>query len=99
MLANQRHDLITLSIADPREARLPPLGLMELEDAETGEVMVVDSQSITVRSDFEKIGRARKGRLNELFRSIDVDQVEVETDRPYIEAIHKFFKMRERKLR
>ncbi len=98
-LANRRHDLVTLTIADPREVRLPPLGLLELEDAETGEVTVVDSASLAVRSDYERIGREKRGRLNDLFRRIDVDQVEIDTDRPYIDAIMRFFKMREQRLR
>jgi uncharacterized protein (DUF58 family) len=98
-LANRRHDLVTLSVEDPTEARLPPLGLLELEDAETGEVMVVDSGSLNVRRGYESQGRDRKRRLTELFRRSDVDQVDIDTARPYLDAIVKYFRMRERRLR
>jgi uncharacterized protein (DUF58 family) len=98
-LAQRRHDLITLSIADPREVRLPPLGLLDLEDAETGETIVIDSSSLSVRSDYERIGAESRRQLNDLFRRLDVDQVEIETDHSYVDAILKFFRMRERRLR
>lgn len=98
-LANRRHDLVTLTIADPTEVRLPPLGLLELEDSETGEVMVVDSGSLQVRSSYEKAGADSRGSLRQLLRRSDVDQVEIETDKRYVDAILNYFKMREQRLR
>ena len=67
-LANRRHDLVTLTIADPTEVRLPALGLLELEDAETGDVMVVDSGNLNVRTSYEKIGADSRGSLRQLLR-------------------------------
>lgn len=98
-LANRRHDLVTLTIADPTEVRLPALGLLELEDAETGDVMVVDSGNLNVRTSYEKIGADSRGSLRQLLRRSDVDQVEIETDKRYVDAILNYFKMRERRLR
>ncbi len=98
-LAKRRHDLIAISISDPREVRLPPLGLLELEDSETGETIVVDTGSLTVRTDFENVGIESRGRLTELFRRLDVDQVEVATGGGYVDAILKFFRRREKRLR
>ncbi|MBI4582483.1 MAG: DUF58 domain-containing protein [Planctomycetes bacterium] len=98
-LARRRHDVVAMPIADPREIRLPPLGLLELEDAETGEILVIDSGDLSVRSSYEKINAESRSRLKQLFQSIDADQVEIETDSRYVDAILRFFKMRERRLR
>lgn len=98
-LANRRHDLVTLSISDPREVSLPSLGLLELEDAETGEVMLVDSKSVSVRTDYENVGREKKNQRQQLFKRVDVDQVEIDTDQPYLDAIVRYFKKREQRLR
>jgi uncharacterized protein (DUF58 family) len=98
-LANRRHDLVTLTIADPTEVRLPPLGLLELEDSETGEVMVVDSGSLSVRSSYEKAGADSRDSLRQLLRRSDIDQVEIETDKRYVDAILNYFKKREQRLR
>ena len=93
----KRHDLIAISVADPREVALPSVGLIELEDAETGERIVVDTSSLRVRKRYEHLGAARGGRLRELFRSMDVDQIEVLTDRDYLIDLVRFFRARERK--
>ena len=98
-LASRRHDLIPITISDPREVELPPLGLLELEDAETGETMVIDTKSLRIRSRFRERGTKAAAARTELFRRIDVDQIAVETDRPYLESILRFFKQRERRLR
>jgi uncharacterized protein (DUF58 family) len=98
-LAGRRHDLIAISIGDPREVELPSLGLVELEDIETGESLVVDTGSLRIRSGYRDRGRAAADERRGLFRRIDVDQIAVETDRPYLESVLRFFKMRERRLR
>ncbi len=97
-LANRRHDLVSLSISDPREVRLPPLGLLELEDIETGERLIVDSSSMTVRQGYEKAGKSSRDALSDLFRRLDVDQIHVETDQGYVDSILKYFRQREKKL-
>ena len=93
----KRHDLIAISVADPREVALPSVGLIELEDAETGERIVVDTSSLAVRRRYESLGAERGGRLRELFRSMDVDQIEVLTNRDYLIDLVRFFRARERK--
>lgn len=75
------------------------MGLIELEDAETGETMVVDSASLRVRQGYEKIGRSTRDERADLFRRLDVDQVEIETDQGYVDAILRYFRQREKKLR
>jgi len=95
----KRHDLIAVSITDPREVKMPDIGLIELEDAETGELIVIDTGSATVRKQYEKLGATRQGFLRELFRSMDVDQIEIFTDRDYVLDLVRFFKARERRAR
>ena len=94
---SRRHDLIAVSITDPREVRLPNIGLVELEDAETGELIVVDTGSKAVRQQYEKLGAGQQGQLKELFRSMNVDQIEVFTGRDYVRDLVKFFRTRERR--
>jgi uncharacterized protein (DUF58 family) len=97
-IANKRNDIIAIAITDPRELELPNVGFIELQDAETGELVFVDSSNSNVRKQFaQRNARAVKDR-NDLFRSMGVDTIDIRTDRPYIEPIMKFFRMRERRL-
>ena len=94
----RRHDLIAISITDPREKELPKVGLIELEDAETGETVVVDSGSAQVRRRYEARGRERDERLAESFRSSGVDHIPVMTGRDHVRDLVRFFRARERRL-
>jgi uncharacterized protein (DUF58 family) len=93
----KRHDLIAVSITDPREVKMPGLGLIQLEDAETGELVLIDTGSAAFRRQYETLGSAQQSRLRELFRSMDVDHIEIVTDRDYVFDLVKFFKTRERR--
>ena len=97
-ILGKRHDLIALSIIDPREIVMPDAGLVELEDAETGERVIIDTGNASVRKEFEKTGRARSSRLRDLFRSMDIDHTEVVTGRDYVKGLVGFFRSRERRL-
>ena len=94
----RRHDLIAISITDPREMELPKFGLIELEDAETGEIVVVDSGSAQVRRRYEAIAREQAERLAESFRSSGVDHIPVMTGRDHVRDLVRFFRARERRL-
>ena len=93
----RRHDLIAVSLTDPREIRVPDVGLIDLEDAETGRRTVIDTGSATVRRQYESLGMSRAGRLRELFRSLGVDQIDVLTNEDYVRTLVRFFRSRERK--
>jgi uncharacterized protein (DUF58 family) len=95
----RRHDLIAVSVTDPREVRLPDVGLIELEDAETGEVVLIDTSSLAVRRRYEDLGEERGRSLRDAFRGMGVDQIEVMTDRDYVRSLVAFFHRRERRLR
>ncbi|UCF06873.1 MAG: DUF58 domain-containing protein [bacterium] len=94
---SKRHDLVAVTIVDPREVRLPNAGLIELEDAETGEIVLIDTASVGVRGRYERLGREQSERFKQLFASMDVDQIEVMTDRDYVPRLVQFFRTRERR--
>lgn len=95
---SKKHDLIAVSVADPREMRMPNVGLIELEDAETGELVLLDTGSGAVRKAYEQRGSERSAAMRSLFASMDVEQIEVETGRDYVRDLVKFFRSRERRL-
>jgi uncharacterized protein (DUF58 family) len=94
---NRRHDLIAVQIADPREKELPNVGVLALEDAETGEIIELDTGSAAVRKRFNEMALERAKRLVNDFRSEGVDTLELKTDVPYMAALQRFFKTRVRR--
>ena len=96
-LVNKRHDVVAVSVQDPAEITIPQVGLIEFQDAETGHIQLIDSSSTAFRKRYEKESFQRNTRLAQLFRSIDVDSISIETDRPYIHDLVKFFHMRHRR--
>jgi uncharacterized protein (DUF58 family) len=95
----RRHDLIAVPLTDPREEELPRVGLLELEDAETGRHIVLDTFSAEVRAAYAEGARRRRETLRQLARSSRVDLIEVSTDGGHLDALIRFFRLRERRLR
>jgi uncharacterized protein (DUF58 family) len=95
----RRHDLIAMPIRDPREQQLPKVGLLQIEDAETGQYVLLDTSSKRLRREFA--GRATQQRENllQMCRSARVDVIEVSTDGGHLEALVRFFRLRQRRLR
>ena len=93
----RKHDLVAVSVSDPLESRLPNVGLVELEDAETGELALVDTGSRAVRKRYEQLARERSNRLAETLAGMDVDQIAVRTDEDYVRKLVNFFTTRERR--
>ena len=91
----KRHDLIAVSVADPREVKMPDVGLIELEDAETGKFVLLDTGSKAVRTRYQKLTTERKKALQEMFRSMDIDQIEIISDQDYLRELVRFFRTRE----
>ena len=96
-IANRRHDVVAVVLEDPRDAALPDVGLIALEDPESGERMVVDTANPAVRDAFAARATAAHRERDRMLRGVDVDTVVVRTDRPYTEALLRFFHMRERR--
>ena len=96
-IANRRHDVIAVVLDDPRDFQLPDVGLIELEDAETGEHVLVDTGDARVRRFYEEKAEAARKDRERMLRSVDIDAINVRTDRPYAEALLRFFRMREKR--
>ena len=96
-VANRRHDMIAVSVTDPREESLPDVGYVAVRDAETGREVLVDTSEKAVREEYAKAARARAGKRDTTFQRTRVDAIHVRTDRPYIEELYRFFRMRERR--
>ena len=98
-ILSRRHDLIALSVNDPREYELPDVGLLDLQDAETGATVTIDTGSSAIRREYAAAGRARAEGLRESLRSMDIDLIEVGTSHDYLLDLIRFFKRRERQKR
>ncbi len=93
----RRHDLIAVTVSDPRELALPDVGLLEIQDAETGEIVVIDTGSKTVRSRYTHLAEEKNRALSDLFQSTGIDQIQLLTDRDYVLDLVKFFRKRMKK--
>jgi len=94
---NRRHDLVALPIEDSRERSLPDLGVIAIEDAETGEFIELDTRSAAVRQRFAEIAESRASELQRAFNSEAIDSLRLATDEPYIAGLMAFFKNRSHK--
>jgi len=92
-----KHDLIALILNDPREAELPSVGLVALEDAESGRVGYLDTSDPAVRERFSRSARERRAQRLRAFSRMGVDRVELSTDRPYVPALLGLFNARSRR--
>jgi uncharacterized protein (DUF58 family) len=92
----QQHDVIPVVIEDPRERELPEAGWLVLQDAETGEVVEVDTSDPKVRAAFQAEHRRRRAERARLFKLAGVAPVEVSTNQPYVGALRRFFEQRSR---
>lgn len=97
-VANRRHDIIAVSITDPREMELPDIGIIRIEDAETGRAFFLDTSSASVRKEYQSHARTLFHERLRLLRSAHVDHIGLRTDSPYAQELFKFFRMRERRL-
>ena len=98
-IMNKRHDLIAVTIKDPREIELPKLGLIKLLDSETGERIVIDTNNGKARNWYKARALERKGNLKKIFASSGIDQIDIQTDQDYLKSITTFFLNRERRLK
>ena len=94
-VASKRHDLITVSITDPREDFIPRVGLIELEDAETGETILFDTRSKKALDIYKRERGWQRAQFEELLRSSGVDDIKISTETGYVKPIVKFFQRRE----
>ena len=93
----RHHDMICVPVSDPAESELPDVGLVELEDPETGELLLVDSSSAAVRRAFAARAADEREELAKFFRKTGIDTLAISTDRPYVDGVRALFRRRARK--
>ena len=96
-ITRQRHELVPVVVGDPLEQALPPVGLLVLEDLESGELVEIDTSSAAA-ADYARRARAAAQAREMALRRLNVDRVEVTTDRPYVEALIAFFRARAKRM-
>ncbi|MEJ2596013.1 MAG: DUF58 domain-containing protein [bacterium] len=94
-IANHKHDLIAVRLTDRRETTLPDVGMVRLQDAETGRMMWVDTGSRSVRRKYETWAAKKRESLDLLFNRLGVDMVKVYTGEDYVKPLMNLFKRRE----
>ena len=98
-LTHHKHDLVVFSIGDPIERSMLPSGLLMVEDIETGEQILLDARSPSTLERYRELAIRENEQRRNLFRKRGIDLIELETGRPYIKDIIRFFKNRERRRR
>ena len=93
-IANRKHDVVALRVYDPRENVLPPVGMMFLTDAETGEQMWVDTSDKRVREEYSKYMSVWEKELKNVFKRSGVDVADIRSDEDYVMALISLFKRR-----
>ncbi|HEY0454924.1 MAG TPA: DUF58 domain-containing protein [Verrucomicrobiae bacterium] len=95
--ANRRHDVVAVQIADRFERELPALGRLVLKDAETGEVLEVNTHDRRAREAFARRQSESQQQIEKLFRSARIDAIQLRTDQPYAAELGRFFETREKR--
>jgi uncharacterized protein (DUF58 family) len=96
-LVARRHDLIAIRITDPHERELPDVGLVTLEDPETGRRGLVDTSDRQVRRHFAEVAARRETQFKAALKSAQTEAIDLSTDRPYTLPLVQFFNKRERR--
>jgi len=97
--ANRKHDVVAALITDPREAEMPPAGLVTLEDAETGRLRLVDTRSPGFRKELAMRAKDRQTTLRDQLRATGMDLVVFDASGSMVDPLLRFFRERERRLR
>ena len=93
-LSSKRHSLIAITLQDRREVELPDVGLIELEDAESGETVIVDTRSEEARHLYTELNQRADAERRQVFRANQVDSIHIRTDEPYVKPLIQFFRQR-----
>ena len=96
-IAGRKHDLVGLVLNDPRERELPAAGLLELKDAETGRVRVIDSSDQRLRDAYRTYREGFQRSRRSVFLKSRLDAVEIRIDEPYLKPLSDFFRRREKR--
>ena len=94
-VARRKHDLIPIVITDPRESEMPNVGLVRLQDVETGEVVMLDTSSRKNRELFQQLHQQQSDARDSLFQRLRLDPIHLQTDRDLVEPLRRYFHRRE----
>ena len=93
-IANNKHDVVALKIYDEREKELPPIGMLKLKDAETGNYIIVDSSSRKIRKNYSSWWNNHMTKLDSMLKKCGVDYVAISTQEDYVKSLMTLFKKR-----
>ena len=96
-VSNKRHDIIAVTVTDPWELSLPDVGIVSLEDSETGESFMLDTSDSRLRREYSRNAQKRDKERKKFFQSGGVDTIDIRTDIPYTKSLFKFFRAREKR--
>jgi uncharacterized protein (DUF58 family) len=96
-VVNRKHDVIGIRLLDPAESDMPDLGLLKMEDPETGESFWVDTSSKDARDRLKKEIQTKQEHFQKEARKIRLDLIPISTDQDYVEPLMSFFKKREKR--
>ena len=94
IIANKKHDVVAVQVFDKRESELPPVGLMKVKDAESGEEIWIDTFSKKVRDEYAKWWNINQDKINKSFNRSRTDMVSIATDEDFVPALLTLFKKR-----
>ena len=97
-VTGRKHDLIAIPVTDASERELADVGWVVFEDSETGEILELNTSDARVRARFKETSEARTASLRQTLRRAAVDTIEVQTDRPYLQSLIRFFETRYHRL-
>ena len=92
----RRHDLVAVVVEDPRERELAPVGMLVVEDPETGDAVLMDSSDARVREAFSRVRTEERAARDRSLRAAGIDAITVTTDGDYAAALLRFFRQRGR---
>ena len=95
-VANKKHDVISIRINDKREQELPNVGLIQIQDSETGQSTWIDTSNKNIRNEFKSNYLKHEEKIKNLFKLAGVDEINIRTDEDYVKPLISFFKRRER---
>ncbi len=97
-VASRRHDLVAVSVRDQAEEGLPSVGVIDLEDMETGEIMTVDTRDRALREGYARHQAAERARVERLLKNRSVDLISLSGDEDFVPKLHRFFRQRAQRM-
>lgn len=94
---SRHHDVVAISIDDPREQQIPNVGLLELRDAETGQLALVNTRDASVRKNWEGASKQARAKRDRIFRQSGIDHIALSTERSPVDPLVRFFQKREKR--